>query len=65
MPKIKTHQGMKKRVKITAGGKLKRRHANRSHNRVNKKPETKQDFRKSLDVKKSDQKNVKRLVPYL
>jgi len=65
MPKIKTHQGMKKRIKITGGGKLKHRHANRSHNRIKKAPETKQNYRRRLDVKKSDSKSVKRLVPYL
>ena len=31
MPKMKTHSGAKKRFKLTAGGKVKARHAMRSH----------------------------------
>lgn len=31
MPKQKTHKGLKKRVKITATGKVKRKRANGSH----------------------------------
>ena len=32
MPKMKPHSGMKKRVKITGTGKLRRQKANRRHN---------------------------------
>ena len=31
MPKMKTHKGLKKRVKITAGGKVKYKRANAGH----------------------------------
>ncbi|MEA2349725.1 MAG: large subunit ribosomal protein [Thermoleophilaceae bacterium] len=31
MPKVKTHSGAKKRFKITSGGKVRGRHAMRSH----------------------------------
>ena len=31
MPKMKTHSGAKKRFKITANGKVRARHAMRSH----------------------------------
>jgi large subunit ribosomal protein L35 len=31
MPKMKTHKGLKKRVKVTATGKLKRHHSGASH----------------------------------
>jgi len=31
MPKIKTHSSAKKRFKVTGGGKVKRFHANHSH----------------------------------
>ena len=31
MPKMKTHSGAKKRFKVTAKGKVKARHAMRSH----------------------------------
>lgn len=33
MPKLKTHKGTSKRIWRTGGGKLRRRHAHRSHNR--------------------------------
>jgi len=65
MPKIKSHSGMKKRVYLTGRGKIKRRHAARSHNRIKKTTEQKQKMRRSLDVKKSDIKNVRRMTPYL
>ena len=31
MPKMKTHKGLKKRVKITAPGKVRHRRANKGH----------------------------------
>jgi large subunit ribosomal protein L35 len=31
MPKMKTHKGSKKRFRVTAKGKLKRRHAGKKH----------------------------------
>ncbi len=31
MPKMKTHKGLKKRVKLTANGKLKHKRANSGH----------------------------------
>ena len=31
MPKMKTHKGIKKRVRISANGKVKHRHANTGH----------------------------------
>ena len=31
MPKLKTHKGLAKRMKVTAGGKLKHRRAGASH----------------------------------
>ena len=36
MPKTKTHSGAKKRFKVTAGGKVRGRHAMTSHMRVKK-----------------------------
>ncbi len=65
MPKIKTHQGMKKRVRATGKGKLKKAHANKSHNRITKTAENKRSYRKSLDIHKNDAKKVRRLTPYL
>jgi large subunit ribosomal protein L35 len=65
MPKIKTHQGTKKRVRITGKGKLRRRRANQSHNRIKKKSKQKRSFRRRVKVHKGDRKRMKKLIPYL
>ena len=36
MPKQKTHSGLKKRIKITGTGKIKRQHAYTGHLKTNK-----------------------------
>ena len=50
MSKNKTHKGAKKRVKVTAGGKLVRRRAFRSHLLTKKSPNRKRKLRKSVRV---------------
>jgi large subunit ribosomal protein L35 len=50
MSKNKTHKGAKKRVKVTAGGKLVRRRAFRSHLLTKKSPNRKRKLRKSVTV---------------
>lgn len=50
MAKNKTHKGAKKRVKVTAGGKLVRRRAFRSHLLTKKSPNRKRKLRKSVRV---------------
>ena len=62
MPKMKTHSAAKKRFKVTAGGKLKRRRAFKSHLLEHKSPKRKRGFRKPDDVCAADRKNVKRLL---
>lgn len=64
MPKIKTHSGAKKRVQITGRGKLKRRHAARSHNRTKKSKNLKRTYRRQLNVARGDRKRLKKLLPY-
>jgi large subunit ribosomal protein L35 len=62
MPKIKTHSGTKKRVKVTASGKIKVSHANRAHLKLNKNKNTIRNNRKSNIVSKADEKNIKQLL---
>lgn len=62
MPKVKTKSGAKKRFKVTATGKLKRRHAMRSHILEKKSSKRKRDFGREHDVAKSDVRSVKRLL---
>jgi large subunit ribosomal protein L35 len=64
MPKQKTHSGAKKRFKVTAGGKLLRRHAAKratSPGRLaQKSANRKRRFRRDKHVAPSDVKAVKK-----
>jgi len=62
MPKIKSHQGMKKRIKKTARGKLKRERAYQSHLLEKKDQRKKHLFRNDQAVNSSDKKRVKKLI---
>ena len=65
MPKLKTHRGLAKRVKITARGKVKRARAFHSHLLSSKSPKRKRNLSKTLVVHSTQQKTMKSLVPYL
>jgi large subunit ribosomal protein L35 len=62
MPKTKTSSSVKKRFKVTAGGKLLRRRAMRSHNLTKKTSKRKRGFRKDTPVAAVDTKNVRQLL---
>ena len=64
MPKIKTHSGAKKRFKISKNGKPIRAHANKSHILNKKTTKRKRGLRKPAVADKTNQKQIKRLVPY-
>ena len=59
MPKMKTKAGAKKRFKLTGTGKIKRKHAFKSHILTKKETKQKRNLTKSGLVHKSDMKNVK------
>ena len=59
MPKMKTKAGAKKRFKLTGSGKLKRKHAFKSHILTKKETKQKYNLTKTGYVHKSDVKNVK------
>jgi large subunit ribosomal protein L35 len=65
MPKIKTNRATAKRFKITAKGKVKRRRAYLRHILANKTSKQKRRLRKSAIVDKTNEKAIKRLIPYL
>ncbi len=65
MPKMKTHRGAAKRVKLTAKGKLKRSKAFTSHILTKKSAKRKRNLRKATNVSASDMKRVRTLLPYL
>ena len=65
MPKIKTSRGAAKRFKITAKGKVKRRRGYLRHILSSKTRKQKRRLRKPAIVDKSNEKAIKRLLPYL
>ncbi len=65
MPKIKTHRGLAKRVKVTATGKIKRSRAFHSHLLSSKSPKRKRNLAKTVVVHSANAKNLKNLIPYL
>lgn len=64
MPKMKTHRGLAKRIKVTGTGKFKRSHSYTSHILTKKSPKRKRNLRKASLVSKSDMKRIKTLLPY-
>jgi large subunit ribosomal protein L35 len=59
MPKMKTKCAAKKRFKLTATGKIKRKHAYKSHILTKKSTKRKRNLGYFTTVHKSDVKNVK------
>ena len=62
MPKVKTKSGAKKRFKLTGTGKIKRKHAFKSHILTKKETKQKRNLTQSGLVDKSDEKNIKRML---
>jgi large subunit ribosomal protein L35 len=59
MPKMKTKSGAKKRFKLTGTGKIKRKHAYKSHILTKKSKKRKLALTHSGLVHKADERNVK------
>jgi large subunit ribosomal protein L35 len=62
MPKVKTKSGAKKRFKLTGTGKIKRKHAFKSHILTKKETTQKRNLTKSGLVSKADTPNVKAML---
>ncbi|MCC6385462.1 MAG: 50S ribosomal protein L35 [Bacteroidia bacterium] len=62
MPKVKTHSGAKKRLKVTATGKVKRKQAFKSHILTKKETKRKRALTNPALVDKSDMPRVKRML---
>ena len=62
MPKIKTNSGAKKRFALTGTGKIKRKHAYKSHILTKKTKKQKRDLTHFGTVNKVDEANVKALL---
>lgn len=65
MPKLKTNRGAAKRFKLTASGKIKRSKAFRRHILTSKTTARKRGLRGGALIAAADEKNMKRLLPYL
>ena len=59
MPKMKTKSSAKKRFKLTASGKIKRKHAFKSHILTKKTTKQKRNLTKSGLVHNYDEANIK------
>ena len=64
MPKIKTHSGAKKRFKLSKNGKPIRGHAYKSHILTKKTTKRKRNLRKQVVADVTNQRQIKRLIPY-
>lgn len=62
MPKMKTNPSAKKRFSLTGSGKIKRKHAFKSHILTKKTKKQKRNLTNSGTVHKADVKNIKVLL---
>ena len=62
MPKAKTHSGLKKRIKITGSGKIKRGHSYTGHLKTNKSHKQNKNLSKSGLVHETDAKRIAQLI---
>lgn len=62
MPKLKTHRGMAKRIKVSATGKLLHRKAYRNHLLAHKQASTKRTYVQEFEISSGDLANVKKMI---
>ena len=62
MPKMKTNSGAKKRFTLTGTGKIKRKHAFKSHILTHKTTKQKRNLTHTGLVHEADENNVKRML---
>lgn len=62
MPKMKSKSGAKKRFTLTGTGKVKRKHAYKSHILTKKSTKRKRNLTYTTTVDSADEKNIKRML---
>jgi large subunit ribosomal protein L35 len=62
MPKVKTKSGAKKRFKLTGKGKIKRKHAYKSHILTKKETKQKRNLTHAALVSDGDKPRVKKML---
>jgi large subunit ribosomal protein L35 len=65
MPKMKTHRGAAKRFSVTGTGKIKRSKAYARHILTPKTTKSKRKLRKSAILDPTNEKAIRKLIPYL
>ena len=65
MPKLKTSRAAAKRFKKTGTGKLVRNKAYKSHILTKKSTKRKRNLRKAALVDSTNEKNMKKILPYI
>ena len=63
--KMKSHRGAMKRFKLTGTGKVKRNKAYKSHILTKKTTKRKRNLRKAAMMDKTNEKVMKKILPYL
>ncbi|MBN2638450.1 MAG: 50S ribosomal protein L35, partial [Bacteroidales bacterium] len=61
-PKMKTKSGAKKRFTVTGSGKIKRKHAYKSHILTKKSTKRKRNLTYFTTVDHADEKNIRRMI---
>lgn len=62
--KLKTHKGAAKRFKVTAGGKILRRHSFARHILTSKPSKRKRRLAKPNEVSSADARHIRAMLPY-
>ena len=62
MPKLKSHKGARKRLKLTASGKVKRTKSSKRHILTKKTRKRKRSLRAAGTVSKAFEKKIKALI---
>lgn len=65
MPKMKSNRAASKRFRSTGGGGIKRAKSGKSHILTSKDRKRKRALRKSAQVHHTNEKSIRRLLPYL
>jgi large subunit ribosomal protein L35 len=62
MPKMKTHRGAAKRIKVSGSGRIRRQQAGRAHLKLAKSNDRYRRLSGDADLAKGDEKVVKRML---
>jgi len=65
VPKIKSNRAAMKRFRVTGSGKIKRSKGFKSHLLSSKGKKRKRHLRQGTMVSAAEQKNIRKLIPYL